>query len=176
MKTQTSLLLASLVTVCATAAAAPTAPTPPTPPPAPAGAPAQTSCKAAGDRVITIHRAFVNTSSVDLALYATGAWTRAETDAHGKAGPASSGCLAQPDLKKLAAELAKAPWKIAVSPIACDAVSDRTTLFTAPGKPPFTDEACNARPIDPATYAALTALEKALEDASAKAQPPCCKK
>src|SRR5262249_12260422 len=105
-------LLVVLSVACASSAvAAPDTPAPPAAPPAGRGP----GCRAGGPVVFEIdHRiepgAKLPTSAIK--VFATGAWTREETDADGKALAARDGCMPKQDVKELRSTLHGAPWKV----------------------------------------------------------------
>src|SRR5262245_55745956 len=121
MKTAIHVLAVLLVACAPSATAAPR----PDPGPAPPARRAD-ACRTSGKVTFEIdHRvdpgAKLPTSAVK--VFASGGWTRDETDAEGKALPQRTGCLAKPDAKQLETALAGAPWKIIKAQIHCMAVS-----------------------------------------------------
>jgi hypothetical protein len=164
-------LSAVLLVACASSASAePPAPAPPRPAPAapPAPPPASDGCKPTGAVVFQIdHKvdpgAKLATSVVK--LYATGAWTRDETDPEGKPQPRASTCVARPDVKQVADALHAAPWKVTTARIHCMAMSPAYTEYRVDGKLVFTQKLCSGQTLDDKSRAAL-------DKAIALAEPP----
>ena len=101
-------------------------------------------------------------------LFATGAWTRDDTDADGNALPQTSGCLAKPELKQVAGSLHSAPWKVTTARIKCMAVSPQFTEYHIDGKLVFTQRLCSGQSLDARSQAALDAATKRVEPAATK--------
>jgi hypothetical protein len=149
------ILLAVLPLACASAAAAPE-PTKPT----------AESCRPRGAVVFEIdHRvepgAKLSTSTVK--VFASGAWTREETDADGKALAPRGGCIAKPELKQLETTLHGATWKVTIARIHCMAVSESYTVYQVDGKPVFTDKLCSGAALDDKSRAKLDAATQLVE-------------
>jgi hypothetical protein len=126
------------------------------------------ACKPTGKVVFEIaHKiepgAKLSTSTVK--LYATGAWTRDEVDADGKAQPQAGGCVAKPDYQPLADALHAAPWKITTAKVHCMAMSSNFTEFHVDGRRVFTQKLCSGQALDDKSRAAL-------ERAVAQLEPP----
>jgi hypothetical protein len=150
---------------------APAAPATPTAPSAPA---TQAACKPTGAAVFQIdHRvepgAKLATSAVK--LHATGAWTRAEVDAEGKAQPQSSGCLARPEVKQVTDALHAAPWKITTAQIHCMAMSPQFTEYRVDGKLVFTQKLCSGQILDDKSRVALDQAIALIEPGTPKQAP-----
>ena len=167
---------AVLLVACASSASAePPAPAAPSPPPAQATPPAPAACKPTGTAVFQIdHKvepgAKLATSAVK--LYATGAWTHAETDAEGKAQPEASGCLARPDVKQVVDALHAAPWKITTARIRCMAMSPQFTEYRVDGKLVFTQKLCSGQSLDDKSRAALDKAIALVEPPGTPRQAP----
>ncbi|TMQ11988.1 MAG: hypothetical protein E6J91_21725 [Deltaproteobacteria bacterium] len=101
-------------------------------------------------------------------IFASGAWTRDETDADGNALPQTSGCLAKPELKQVAGSLHSAPWKVTTARIKCMAVSPQFTEYHIDGKLVFTQRLCSGQSLDARSQAALDAATKRVEPAATK--------
>ena len=162
------LLLAVLPLACASAAAAPE---PAGPGPAKGGAPKKDACEATGRVVFEIdHRvepgAKLATSTIK--VYATGAWTRDETDADGKALAPRSGCFAKADLKQLESTLHGAPWKVTKAQVHCMAMSSTFTVYLVDGKTVFTQKLCSGESLDDKSRTKLEAATAQVEREIAK--------
>ena len=159
------LLLAVLPLACASAAAAPE-------PAGPGkGAPKKDACEATGRVVFEIdHRvepgAKLATSTIR--VHASGAWTRDESDADGRALAQRSGCFARADLKQLESTLHGAPWKITKAQIHCMAVSSTFTVYLVDGKTVFTQKLCSGESLDDKSRAKLDAATAQVEREVAK--------
>jgi len=159
-------LLAILSLACASSAVAAPA-TPPRPGP-------RAACSAGGAVLFEIdHRvdpgAKLGTSAIK--VFVSGAWTRDESDADGKALAPTSGCLARPDLKQLETTLHGTPWKVSVARMHCMAVSATFTVFQVDGKTVFTQRLCSGESLDAKSRAKLDAAVAQVEQAVAKPAP-----
>ena len=161
------LLLTALALACA-----PSATAAPDKPAAPAPAPPErraAACRASGKVTFEIdHRVDPGTKlpTSTIKVFASGAWTRDETDADGKALAQRTGCLAKPDAKQLEATLAGAPWKITKAQFHCMAVSAQFTVYQVDGKTVFTDKLCSGESLDDKSRAKLDAAVKLVEGAA----------
>jgi hypothetical protein len=173
-------LSAVLLVACASSASAePPAPAPPksapAAPAAPAAPPAADGCKPTGAVLFQIdHKvepgAQLATSAVK--LYASGAWTRDETDAESKPQPRAQGCLARPDVKPVVDALHAAPWKITTARVHCMAMSPSYTEYRVDGKLVFTQKLCSGQNLDDKSRAALDKAIALVEPAGAPKPAP----
>jgi hypothetical protein len=162
-------LLALLPLACASAAAAPDKPPAPTPS---AGAQQPDKCRPAGAVVFAIdHRvdAGAKLAIWTTKVFASGAWTRDDTDAEGKAAPQRTGCLAKPDLQQLQTTLSGAPWKVTKASIHCMAMSSEFTVYQVNGKPVFTRRLCSGEALDDKSRGKLDAAVAQVDGELAKA-------
>jgi len=164
------LLLAVLPLACTpSATAAPDKPAAPAPSPDKPAPPRRAdACRASGKVTFEIdHRvdsgAKLPTSTVK--VFASGAWTRDETDADGKALPQRTGCLAKPDAKQLEAALAGAAWKVTKAQFHCMAMTPQFTVYQVDGKPVFTDRLCSGESLDEKSRTKLDAAVALVEQA-----------
>jgi hypothetical protein len=164
------LLLTALALACApSATAAPDHPAAPTPPAAPAAPERRAdACRASGKVTFEIdHRidpgAKLPTSTIK--VFASGAWTREETDADGKALPQRTGCLARPDARQLETTLAGAAWKVTKAQFHCMAMTPQLTVYQVDGKAVFTDRLCSGESLDDKSRAKLDAAIALVEQA-----------
>jgi hypothetical protein len=156
--------LASVLLACASAAAAPDSPAPP--------ARRADACRTTGKVIFQIDQrvepgAKLPTSTTK--VFASGGWTRDETDAEGKAAAQRTGCLAKPDVKQVEA-LAGAPWKVTKAEFHCMAMSPQFTVYQVDGKTVFTDKLCNSESLDDKSRAKLDAAVKLVDGAVKAAQ------
>ena len=173
--TLASLLLTSLVASADTAQA----PTPPPPPDPHAMRLRPTTCDASGDVLIEIdHRAVASAKleTSELVVYATGAWTLHVTKPDGKAGRQASGCLRPQLVAQIRKELDAAAWKLDPVEAACAAISESTIEYRVRGKLRWTEEMCPSVTLDEQSVKALADITKILDQATAPATVPCCKK
>jgi hypothetical protein len=159
-------LLTIMTLACASSAVA----SPDTPAPAPrAGA-----CRPGGGVVFEIdHRvdpgAKIGTSAVK--VYASGAWTRNETDGDGKPAAQRTGCLAKPELQQLQHTLSGATWKVTTAAIRCMAMSAEFTVYQVSGKTVFTRRLCSGQSLDDNSRTKLDAAIALVEGEVAKTAP-----
>jgi hypothetical protein len=136
------------------------------PQPATPGAmkPAKAACEAKGTPLIEIDH--LNSGQPKwreaMKLYATGAWTSAETTDEGKPGAAHNGCADGEAVKKVKAELAAATWKVTTAKIHCMAISPMYTAYKVNGKTVFESHVCGGQSLDEASQKALTDAEAAI--------------
>jgi len=165
-------LLALIPLACASrASAAPERPAKPAPV-APAAPVASDGCRATGPVVFEIDQqvdpgAQLATSAVK--VFATGAWTRDDTDADGKARAQRTGCLAKADLKRLDATLHGAAWKVTMARMHCMAMSPQFKVYQVDGKPVFTQRLCSGQTLDDKSRAKLDAAIAQIDAELAKA-------
>ena len=127
------------------------------------------TCKPSGDAMLSIEHAVVSGVKKPTnvtKLYASGAWTFAETDADGKAGRTASGCLGKDDVAKIKTALDGGAWKITHPKAHCMAMAQTFTVFTA-GAHTFTEKLCGNDLLDEATQKALDDADKLLASAAA---------
>jgi hypothetical protein len=120
-------------------------------PDTPAPARRAAACRPSGAVVFEIdHRvdpgAKLGTSA--LKVYASGAWTRDETDGEGKPAAQRTGCLARPELQQLQTTLSGATWKVNTAAIRCMAISAEFTVYQVNGKTVFTRRLCSGQSLD----------------------------
>jgi hypothetical protein len=132
------------------------------------------ACRPGGAVVFEIdHRidpgAKIATSAVK--VFASGAWTRDETDADGKPGAQRLGCLAKPEIAQLQDTLAGAAWKVNVKAIRCMAMSAEFTVYQVNGKTVFTRRLCNGESLDDKSRTKLDAAIAMVEGELDKAAP-----
>jgi hypothetical protein len=163
-----TILLSLLVTGLGAAAAEPQPA-----PPAGATKPPKLACEAKGTAIFEIDHLTTQSPKEVLAgkLYATGAWTFAETTAEGKAGQAETGCADPAAIKKLQTELAAAKWKITMSRIRCMAMSPNFTRYLVHGKQVLEQHTCDGQVPDEASQKALTDATELLAPAFAAQKP-----
>jgi hypothetical protein len=171
-------LLALLPLACASAAAAPDRPPPPAPTapaPSPPAGTRPDQCRPAGAVLFEIdHRAEpgAKLATWTTRVYASGAWTRDDRDADGKAAPQRvGGCLARPELKQLETTLANAPWKVTTATIRCMAISSEFTVYLVQGKQVFTRRLCSGESLDDKSRAKLDAAIAQVEGGAGKPTP-----
>jgi hypothetical protein len=143
-------------------------------PPATRPAPKPDTCAATGKVVFAIdHKvspgAKLGTSSIK--VYATGAWSRDDTDADGQAMAPTSGCLAKAEVKKLSDSLRGVPWKITTAKIRCMAISPQFTEYHVDGRAVYTQRLCSGQNLDDKSRAALDAATKQVELAAGPSKP-----
>jgi len=158
-------LLALLPLACASSAvAAPEAPAKP--------AAHADSCSPTGAVLFEIdHRVTpgAKLATSTLKVFASGAWTRDEADAEGKAAARRTGCIARPDLKQLETTLAGAPWKVTTARMRCMAISAEFTEYQVHGKLVYTLRLCSGQTLDEASRAKLDAAIATVDGELAKA-------
>jgi hypothetical protein len=160
-------LLAAGTFACASSVAA-------APEAAPRPAPRAEACRATGAVLFEIdHRADpgARLATSTIKVFATGAWTRDETDADGKPAAPRTGCLAGPDLKQLEAALHGAPWQVTVARMHCMAVTAVFTVFLVDGKQVFKQRLCSGESLDDKSRARLDAAVAQVEAAVARPAP-----
>jgi hypothetical protein len=153
-------LLAILLLACPVAGAEP--------------APPATACRPMGAVRFEIdHRGDPGTKlgTSTIKVFATGAWTRDETDADGKAAAQRTGCLAKPELSQLEATLHGAAWKVTMSRMRCMAISPLSTVYFVDGKQVFTQKLCSGANLDDKSRAKLDAAVAQVEAAVGKPAP-----
>ena len=170
-----SLLLASL------AGAEPQPPTPPGPPPPPDPSVQRVrqSCEAKGPVLFEIdHRAptGAQVETSELVVYASGAWTFHSRTAQGKPGREAAGCLREPVLRSIRADLADATWTVTRNDITCRAMALGSVAYLANGKLVWTERVCSPEVLDATSRDKLADIVKIVDDATAARTPPCCKK
>jgi hypothetical protein len=170
-----SLLLASL------AGAQPQPPTPPGPPPL-TEADVQRfrpSCEAKGPVLFEIdHRAPADShlETSELVVYASGAWTLHSRTGDDKPGREAAGCLREPLVRRIRADLDDATWTVGRNHITCRAMALGSVEYRANGQLVWTARVCSPEVLDATSRGKLAEIVKLLDDATAPHHPPCCKK
>ena len=127
------------------------------------------ACKPSGKVVFEIDHRATEGAKLDtyaVKVFGTGAWTRQNTDADGKASPQTAGCLDKAYAKDLAHSLRSVPWKVTTAQIHCMAVSPQFTEYRVDGKLVFTQKLCSGQNLDDKSRAALDAAVAKVEDAA----------
>jgi hypothetical protein len=158
--------LTMMALACASSAAA----SPDTP--APAGR--ADVCRPRGAVTFEIDRrvepgAKLGTSAIK--VYASGAWTRDETDGDGKPAAQRTGCLAKPELQQLQRTLSGATWTVRTAAVRCMAISVEFTVYQVNGKPVFTRRLCSGQSLDDNSRTKLDAAIALVEGEVAKTAP-----
>ena len=168
-----TLLLATLVA----ASSASATPNPPTPPGPPTDNTPRVTCKASGDPIVVIdHGAIAGAKEVTSVtkLFASGAWSFAETTAEGKPGRAASGCLAKDKLATVDDAIKAGTWTITHPKMHCMAMATTFVDYVI-GKTKFTQKTCGTDILDDKSSAALAEITKVLDAATAPPKVLCCK-
>jgi len=169
---QHALTLLAVVALAASASAAPDKATPDKAEPASPRRPPGDACRPTGAVVFEIdHRADPGAKLATSAIkvFGTGAWTRDETDADGKAATQRTGCFAKADAKQLETTLAGATWKVTTARIHCMARSATFTVFQVGGKPVYTQRLCSGDALDAQSQKKLDAAVAQVETELARA-------
>jgi hypothetical protein len=130
---------------------------------------ADRGCRRGAPLISAVHNHGMDVGPGGIEIETTGAWHIYHHDPKAMDQLDARGCITEKELAELKEALAKAPWQITRSGVACDALGVGSTDWTY-GKHTFSQMMCGRDTIDVATQKAFALVDKLEQEYTPKKQ------